>query len=174
MASINIELDLNKLGLVEDEDGEYYPGPSLEEDLVQMITEKVTQRITGERELIEKIEERVRNIIDERVTSTVTGFLAGTIQPRDRYSGEPKGEPTTINEMTMVAVNRYLTAPASIREGYNSDKQRNLAQLLDELVKQSLTKEFGPLINEAKLTVRDTLMKQVVASVVEALTPKAK
>ena len=148
MAGISIEVDLTSIGFEQDpETGEFYPGPSIEEAIVQAIAARAYSG-SNVSEIMRQVQQRVDTVIDEVAKPIILDILTSPIQRHDRYNGDPVGEPTTIREMVIAAVEKYLTQPGS--SSMDRNRVNNLGELIDLSVKEALQKELRPTIDEAK------------------------
>lgn len=169
MAGIKVEIELSTLGLEQDEEsGEFYPSEDLADRIIAGVVANLTTTATSTGR--KSFEQRVSDTVDSVVKEFLGDFLKGEIQRRDRFDGQPIGPPTTIKEMAMAAVEKYLVAPKSDRGSYSNNTQ-NLGEMVDNAVKDVLSKELKPTIDEAKKTIKDTVLTRVVAEVTQALMP---
>lgn len=166
---IKIEIDLSEMGFEQDpETGEIYPGQSME----QAVINQIVARVAGTRDMTklrEKAERLIDSIITAEVKPLVQEILSQPIQKHEKYgSGKPIGDPVTIADLTMAAVEKFLTAPP--RDSYNRNAN-NLGELVEDSVKAALATEFKPTIDAAKKEIRETVLTRAVAGAVAALTP---
>lgn len=168
---IKIEVDLSEMGFEQDpETGDIYPGESLEQSVVNQIVNRVASRDSTA--LRSKVEGAIDKIIRDEVKPMIQEILTQPIQRHEKYgSGQPIGEPVTIADLTMAAVEKFLTAPS--RDSYNRNAN-NLGELVEDSVKHALASEFKPTIEAAKKEIRETVLKRAVEGAVEALTPKVR
>lgn len=172
MAGISIDIDLTSIGFEQDpESGEFYPGPSIEEAIVQAIAARAYSG-SNVGDLMRRVTEQVDKVIDEVAKPIILEILSSPIQRHDRYDGKPVGEATTIREMTMGAVEKYLTAPST--NSMDRNRVNNLGELVEAAVKEALAKELAPTIAEAKKELRETIIERAVAGAAAALTPAVK
>lgn len=179
--SIKIEIDLSQMGLTEDEDGDLIPGPDLAEKIADEIVERIYDRLTGANSVLSlaalnrTIDKRIEALIKDEVRDLVGALVAGPIQKRDRYDGKPLGEPTSVKEMTMEAVEKFLTAPSTRKDPYSSRTPvGNLGELIEAQVTLALKEELKPTIDAAKKELRETIIQRAVAGAAAALTPEVK
>lgn len=164
---IKIEIDITEMGLVQDpETGDVYPNDDLQQSIIEQIARRVSMR--DETALRNRIDSLIETIIREEVKPIVAGFLAQPIQKHDKYSGQPVGEPTTIADLTMQSVEKFLTAPA--RDGINR-AANNLGELVADSVKAILERDLKPTIEAAKKELRETVITRALEGAVAALTP---
>lgn len=163
--TINIQIDITSLGLVEDEDGELVMSDGLAEEIRSWLIQRI-----GSTSFQQNVEREIDSAVNEVVKEQIRSFLTGPIQRRDRWDGTNIGEPTTLKELTMAKVEKYLTAPP----GDRFNKQGNLGEMVDATVKDLLAKDLKPVVDEAKKSITSTLMNAALKGAVEALEPKVR
>lgn len=170
MAGIKIEIDITNLGLEQDEEtGELYPGPDLSERIATTIADRIVN--SKHRGALERVDERIQSLVEPLVKERVMAVLDGPIEPTDNY-GNPKGATTSVNVMVMAAIDKWVR-PGDSRRGYDHNNRGTLGELVEALVKQAVTEELKPTIDEAKKGIRSVIVKRAVEAAAESLATTA-
>ena len=156
---MNIEIDMATLGFDQDEDGDLFPTA----DLVGRVAQVIADRISGY-DIRSTIESEIRNVASEKARAVITEVLAGPIQRTDGY-GSPRGETTTVREMVMAEVDKWMKLPKS--DGYN--RNDTMGDALKKIVDEILRNELKGTIAAAKKKVSEEVLRLAVEGAAAAL-----
>lgn len=166
---IKIEIDLNELGLQEDpETGELMPGADLKDVIVQAVVARIQGQAT--KSILRMVEDEAQRTIDGIVKERVTAILSGPIQSTDYY-GNPKGEPTSVELMTMNAVDRWLK-PGDSRNNYSGNNRGTMGELIEGLVKKHAEALVKPIVEDSKQQITKDLVRQASEAAAAVLVAK--
>lgn len=158
---LNIEIDMATLGFEQDpETGDLYPTS----DLVGRVAELLANRLVVAGDLRSTVESEIRNQAREGARGVITEVLAGPIQRTDGY-GNHRGEPTTVREMVLAEVDRWMRLPKS---EYGS-RGETMGDSLQKIVDEILRKELKPTVEAAKKKVSEEVLRLAVEGAAQAL-----
>ncbi len=158
---LNIEIDMATLGFEQDpETGDLYPTS----DLVGRVAELLANRLVISGDLRGTVESEIRNQAREGARGVITEVLAGPIQRTDGY-GNHRGEPTTVREMVLAEVDRWMRLPKS---DYGS-RGETMGDSLQKIVDEILRKELKPTVEAAKKKVSEEVLRLAVEGAAQAL-----
>lgn len=165
--TINLDEDLGEFN----ENGELVMSGTMSEAIRDRVVQLTVQRLMGkdERQLRNEVTELVREIVRAEVGERVAEILGGVIQPTDPW-GNPKGEPTSINQLVQEAATKWMEAPKRDRS-YNQNAG-NMGELVEDLVKDAVAKDLKPTIDAARKQVQTAIIDQALAGAVAAIAPK--
>lgn len=163
-----IEIDLADLGLPtgQDHEGEPYGSTSLTDLIIEAAVQRLFREDSIQRDVLQKIEQRVGELVDEKVEALVTEAFAMPIQRTTRW-GEKEGEPTSVLEIIRESVKKYVEAPKSSDRYSNSTK--NLQDLIDNSTKQLLDSDFTAYLKQVKEGIRVSVHKKALEAAIEYL-----
>lgn len=156
---MSIEIDMATLGFDQDEDGDLYPTA----DLMSKVAHIIADRVSGY-DIRSTIESEIRNVASERAREVITEVLAGPIQRTDFY-GNAKGDPTSVREMVMDEVDKWMKLPAG--DGYRS--AQTMGDALKKIVDEILRSELKGTIDAAKKKVSEEVLRLAVEGAAAAL-----
>lgn len=158
---LSVEIDMATLGFEQDPDtGDLYPTS----DLVGRVAELLANRLVVGGDLRSTVESEVRNQAREAARGIITEVLAGPIQRTDGY-GNHRGDPTTVREMVLAEVDRWMRLPKS---DYGS-RGETMGDSLQKIVDEILRKELKPTIEAAKKKVSEEVLRLAVEGAANAL-----
>lgn len=154
-------------------DGEYRAQPtSFEQIITNGVTRIVADRILSDRNRYQSIrknvEDRIAELVAEKVDARITAALEEPRQPTDGY-GQPKGEPTTLNEIILQRVDAHLREMTG-DNFRNQARMTRLERLASEAIDRKWDAEVRASIEEASMQVR----QKVAARAAEVLTESIK
>lgn len=156
-----------------DSDGEYHRGPtSFEQIITNGVTRIVADRILADRDryssVRKNVEDRIAELVAEKVDARITQVLEEPRQPTDTF-GNPKGEPTTLNEIILARVDAHLREMTG--DSFRSQQRMTrLERIASEAIDRKWDAEVRKSIEEASMQVR----KKVAARAAEVLTESIK
>jgi len=157
---MSIEIDMASLGFAQDaETGDLFPTA----DLIGGVAQILADRVSGY-DMRSMIESQVRNVASEQARAVITEVLAGPIQRTDGY-GSPRGETTTVREMVMAEVDKWMKLPKS--DGYN--RNDTMGDALKKIVDEILRNELKGTIAAAKKKVSEEVLRLAVEGAAAAL-----
>ena len=157
---INIELDLASIGFELDEEGE--PRPTA--DLIGNVAAQIVARVADEYSIRSAVESELRNLTREHAEGVITEVLSGPITRTDGY-GNRRGETTTVREMVMEAVDKWMRLPG--KDSYS--RSDTMGESLQKIVDEILRKELKPTIDAAKKKVSEQVLRLAVEGAAAAL-----
>lgn len=139
---------------------------SIQEAIVNSITEQT--KTLAEKLAKQLVQSKIASMIDDyatnRVEQEVDRVLAGPIPQTSKY-GEPKSEPTTITEIIVAAVQKYLGAKVNSRGEVSYDgKNSPISLVVETVAKDVLSKE---VIEQTK-----EIRAELIRSIAEKLSGK--
>jgi histone H3/H4 len=155
---INVEINLDELGLYEDGDGNVGPGPELHQQIIDSLTARMS------REAAETITRTVESVAQRQAEELVTKILSGPIYPTDNW-GHQRGEYTTVAALVMAQVDRWMRPPS--RDSFS--RSENLGECLQKVVDELIRKELKPTIEEAKKAIHGEVLRRAVEGAAAAL-----
>lgn len=172
MPKITIELELGP-GFEQGEDGEFYPveREAFDEQILAAVVERFANSLNydGRKRLDKAVTERADKIIEERLNAEIERVLAGPLQRYD-YMGDPKGDPFTINELIVEAVQKFATAPAGRTDSYGRrEGAGNLADLINDAVREALGKELAGDVAEIRKSVAAEIKSRLTGATADAI-----
>ena len=156
---MSIEIDMASLGFDQDpETGDLFPTADLIGGVAQVIASQVSNY-----DIRSAIESEIRNVAAEQARAVIAEVLAGPIQKTDGY-GSPRGEVTTVREMVMDAVDKWMRLPAG-------DTYRNptMGDSLKKIVDETLRSELKGTIDAAKKKASEEVLRLAVEGAAAAL-----
>jgi len=156
---MSIEIDMASLGFDQDEDGDLFPTADLVGRVAQVIADRVSNY-----DIRSTIESEIRNVASAQAEAVITEILAGPIQRTDYY-GNSKGEPTSVREMVMDEVDKWMKLPTS--DSYN--RSQTMGDALKKIVDQILRSELKGTIDAAKKKVSEEVLRLAVEGAAAAL-----
>jgi hypothetical protein len=168
---MQVTIDPRDFGMIEDpETGDLEPGPGLQDQLVGAIVNRLTDR--SRNAVNDAVTERVADVVDQAVREKVQSVLDGLIQPVSHWNGKPEGDPFTIESMIETAVSKFLSASPSRRDSFSSNsKPANMADLIEEMVKETLRTSLKPAVDEAKKKMTNEIVKRALEGAASAIAP---
>ena len=158
---LSVEIDMAALGFEQDPDtGDLYPTT----DLMGRVAGLLVDRLIVGSDLRSTIESEVRNQARESARGVIVEVLAGPIQRTDGY-GNHRGEPTTVREMVLAEVDRWMRLPKS---EYGS-RGETMGDSLQKIVDEILRKELKPTVDAAKKKVSEEVLRLAVEGAAQAL-----
>ena len=169
---MKIEIDLNDLGFTYDLDGDPIGRQTLTDAIVEAAAHLIVREIKDT--LVKDIRQQVTAQVAEQVTTVVAEEMAKPIQ-RTTLWGEKQGEPTSVREMIRERIEKYMAAPASRRDRYNSGRSTvdNMVELVEQEVRAVMNTELKDAIAAAKREVVNTIRDKALAAAVDAIKPRA-
>ena len=172
MATITITINIDELGLVQDEEtGELYPGGDMMSDLAKRVMTQLQSKIRGINVIQEQLSEQVNAAVNSMVKPYIENILTEQIQPTDRY-GNSKGEAITIRGLVMEQAEKWAK-PGDSRSNYSSNNNGNMGELVKNLVDAHIKKELQPIINVAAQGIDREVYKMAVEAAVASLKKQA-
>jgi hypothetical protein len=157
---MSIEIDMASLGFDQDpETGDLFPTADLIGNVARVIADRVSNY-----DIRAAIESEIRNVASEKAREVIADVLAGPIQRSDSY-GNAKGEPTTVREMVMVEVDKWMKLPG--RDSYSSNP--TMGDALKKIVDEILRDELKGTIAAAKKKVSEEVLRLAVEGAAAAL-----
>lgn len=159
---LTVTVDLAKLGMHYDEDGDPVGRQSFEEAVIEAAAVKM---LADSKEARHDLRERVSRIRDEELRAALGAEVQAAMDlpiQRTSHWGETEGGPVTIRELIRLELEKFLSAAPRANGGYRSsdDKTpRNLDEMIAEATKQAMRDQFTPAIREAQ--------KKIAAQVTE-------
>lgn len=155
-------------------DGEYGREPATFEDIIaERVAHIVATKVIGDRDrytsIRKSVEDRITELVAEKVDARIEAALAEPRQPTDGY-GQPKGEPTTLTEIILTRVDQHLNS--AFKDQYNprTNNKTRLQVLADEAIDRKWDDEVRKSIEQAQAEVR----AQVTARAAEILSESVK
>lgn len=154
-------------------DGEYHHQPSsFEQIIANGVTRLVADRILADRDrysaVRKDVEARIAELIAEKVDARITAALEEPRQPTDGY-GQPKGEPTTLNEIILKRVDAHLREMTG-DTFRGQQRTTRLDRIVSEAIDRKWDAEVRKSIEEASMQVR----QKVASRAAEVLTESIK
>ena len=157
---LSVEIDMATLGFEQDpETGDMYPTS----DLVGAVARILADRVSGY-DIKRAVEEKARELADERVSGIIAEVLSGPIQRTDRY-GNSQGAPTTVREMVMDTVDKWMTLP----RGDSYSRSQTMGDTLHKIVDEILRAEMKGTIDAAKKKIHGEVLRLAVDGAASAL-----
>lgn len=157
---MSIEIDMATLGFDQDpETGEYFPTADLIGGVAQILADRVSAY-----DIRSMIESEVRGVAREGAREVITEVLAGPLQRTDGY-GSPRGPATTVREMVMEEVDKWMRLPN--RDAYS--RSETMADSLQKIVDEILRSELKGTIDAAKKKVSEEVLRLAVEGAAAAL-----
>lgn len=166
---MKIELDLNQmLGFEYDEEtGEPIGQKDFRHEVVQAVAGKILDQTRSN--VAAQAAATVNETIQSEIRDIVRAAMEDPIQKRTPW-GERQGEPQTILEMVRTSLEKFLSSTTGGRDPYGNRKPENLAQLIDEVTREVLSKELREDVAEAKKQINAAIQDRAVKAAVESLT----
>lgn len=176
---IELELDLDKhlarhIGY--DEEGEPVQHPTTVEDIViGLAAEKVAAAAYAADKQYDGLRARVTRITDETIREMVRpaieAALAKTTTPTDPY-GNPKGEPSTLEEHIIEVTRKMLVEKRS--KGYGHPERTLVQGWIVDAIDYKVARELGEALEEGKAQVKKALQDEGARIMAEAIGKMAK
>ena len=157
---INIELDLASIGFELDEEGE--PRPT--DDLIGNVAAQIVNRVVGDYSIRSTVESELRNLTRKHAEGIIAEVLSGPITRTDGY-GNQRGETTTVREMVMEAVDKWMRLPSKD----SCSRADTMGDTLQKIVDEILRNELKPTIDAAKRKVSEQVLRLAVEGAAAAL-----
>jgi hypothetical protein len=175
--TITIELDLGPGYEQDPETGEFYPTDreSFDEQIISRVVSEFASRINyeGRKKLDDAVTRKADELIEQRLDAEINRIVSGPLQRYD-YSGNPKGEPFTVNELIVQAVEKFAAAPAGRRDSYSGRREGNgnLSDVVEDAVadalKTELAKDVADIRSKVAAEIKDRLTGAAAAAIVKA------
>jgi len=174
MPKITIELELGPGYEQDPETGEFYPTDrnSFDEQVISRVVEAFASRLDydGVNKLNTAVVERADKLIRDRLSAEIEKVALGPLQKYD-YMGKPTGEPFTVSELIVQAVEKFANAPATPDNGYgsNSDQPKNLTEIVEQAVASALREELSSDVNTIRGAVAADIKNRLSSAVADAV-----
>jgi hypothetical protein len=174
--TITIELDLGPGYEQDSETGEFYPvdRESFDEQIISRVVSEFASRINyeGRKKLDDAVTRKADELIAQRLDDEIARVVSGPLQRYD-YNGNPKGDPFTVNELIVQAVEKFAAAPAGRRDSYSGRREGagSLADVIEDAVAEALrnelAKDVADIRSKVVTEIRDRLTGAAAAAIVE-------
>jgi hypothetical protein len=169
--TITIELSLGP-EYEQGEDGDFYPvdSPGFHEQILARVASMFLSRLDfNDRNALDRIvRDRADEAIDARLGKMIEEVVAGPLRKYD-YQGKPTGEPFTINELIVQAIERFAAAPAG-RDTYSNKAPANLAEVVKRAVDEALRNELSKDVAAIRASVAAEIKERLTGATAEAIT----
>lgn len=176
---ITLSIDLDKhlakhIGY--DEDGDPIQSAATVEDVVlDMVAEKIVGSVMREGyDWRRVLQERVNRVRDEailaRVLPDIEAALATPVRRTNSY-GEPTGEPTSMRDVIVSTVEKWLTSPSG--DSYDRNRLTKPQKFIAEHVDRVLQKEMKVAVDAAKAEVLAAVQAKGAELIAKTITDMA-
>lgn len=160
-APVNININLNELmqyfGMEYDEDGPTgNPTRDIRQQVLDMVADRLVKQVMGGDAAFK---ERLSDSINEALGDIIVDMLTHQFQPTD-WSGQPKGDPTTLTEIIGAQAKQFL-AEAMSEPGRYDDRSNNHKGKLKKFVNEEVGRQFDGDLKIAAAEAKATVIKAV-------------
>lgn len=153
-------------------DGDYHAEQtSFEQIITNGVTRIVADRILADRDrysaIRKDVEGRIADLVAEKVDARITAALEDPRQPTDGF-GNPKGEPTTLNEIILARVDDHLRKMTGDTYGSRQQMTR-LDRITSEAIDRKWDAEIRAAIDEASMQVRQKVTERAAEVLTESI-----
>lgn len=173
--NINVQLDelMQYFGMEFDEDGPTgNPNRDIRQQIMEMAADKLVKKVLSDGPLFK---ERLNSAINADLGAILDDELQKLYQPVD-WSGQPKGEPTTLSQMVGEQAKTYMAEAMSEPSKFDSNRgghRGKLKKFIDEEVGRQFEGELKKTVIPAKEAVLEAVRKRGAEFMTQAFADAA-